>query len=389
MKKYKVLAVDDIIDNIRVLQSILDSEVYELDYALSGKEAIKKCVMNDFDLILLDIMMPGMDGYETCEYLKSKLKTKDIPIIFVTAMNDSEAIIKGFEIGGQDYVTKPYNPKELCARVKTQIDLKVKNESLKRLNLELEERVAARTLELYESNLDLAKANKKLTKLEEAKGDYLFLMSSELRNPLNGIIGFSDMLEYSIKNKTHLKYVKLIKQACENLIGVSDTALLLSALRFEKYDLNKSEVSLNQIFKACSESLNLKLKDRKIKLKIATKKQFKIDADEDLLKLCFTKLLENSIYNAPAKSSVKISFVDDDNSINIIIEDKGMHFENNSPDYNFTFYKPTHNEKETKRLTSGLIVVKLILDLHNFGIDVANNIDGGVQIKINIFKKND
>ena len=194
MKKHRILIVDDIPDNIKVLKAILSDDSYDIHYALSGKDAIMLCVAESFDLILLDIMMPEMDGYEVCEYLKSKEKTKDIPIIFLTAKVDSGDIIKGFEVGAQDYVTKPYNSQELVARVNTHLDLKHKNEALKFMNLRLEENVASRTLELQESNKDLEEANRRGATLEEAKNDFLSLMSTELREPLNGIVGFADML---------------------------------------------------------------------------------------------------------------------------------------------------------------------------------------------------
>ncbi len=127
-KKHTILIVDDTKANINILLSLLSS--YDVVVALSGKEALKMVKKNEIDIILLDIMMPDMDGYEVCEILKSKQKTKDIPVLFITAKTDEDSIEKAYDIGGVDYVTKPFKSKELIARIKTHLKL---NETLKHL----------------------------------------------------------------------------------------------------------------------------------------------------------------------------------------------------------------------------------------------------------------
>ncbi|MBU2554087.1 MAG: response regulator, partial [Bacteroidetes bacterium] len=121
MKSEKILIVDDISKNIQILGNILSQKAYDVAYAQSGIEALKLCDKQAFDLILLDIMMPGMDGYEVCEKLKKQKHTKDIPVIFLTAKAEMDSIIKGFEVGGQEYITKPFNSSELLARVQTHL----------------------------------------------------------------------------------------------------------------------------------------------------------------------------------------------------------------------------------------------------------------------------
>lgn len=120
---YKILAVDDTKSNLHILIELLSDE-YDILVALDGKSAIDIINEEKVDLILLDIMMPEMDGFEVCQILKSDDKTKDIPIIFITANNEEEAIEKAYEVGGNDYVTKPFKPKELKARVKRELELR-------------------------------------------------------------------------------------------------------------------------------------------------------------------------------------------------------------------------------------------------------------------------
>jgi len=122
--KSKILIVDDIPKNIQLVANILKEEGYNLSFAKNGKTAIQRCSAVEFDLILLDVMMPDMDGFEVCGILKEDAKNKDIPIIFLTGKTDTLSIIKGFEIGGVDYVTKPFNSTELKVRVKTHIKLR-------------------------------------------------------------------------------------------------------------------------------------------------------------------------------------------------------------------------------------------------------------------------
>ncbi len=122
-KKSLILTVDDKPQNLQFLGKLLSDNGYEVGMAQSGRQALNFVRKSKPDLILLDIMMPDMDGYEVCEQLKKDFSAKHIPVIFVTAKTDPEDIIKGFDMGGVDYVTKPFNSAELLARIKTHIEL--------------------------------------------------------------------------------------------------------------------------------------------------------------------------------------------------------------------------------------------------------------------------
>ena len=118
-----ILIVDDMSINIKILVELL-SDKYDIVIALDGEEALEILEESHVDLVLLDIMMPNVDGYEVCKKLKQNNKTKNIPIIFITAKVDEDSIEKAYDVGGVDYVTKPFKPKELLARIKVQLDLK-------------------------------------------------------------------------------------------------------------------------------------------------------------------------------------------------------------------------------------------------------------------------
>jgi len=157
-----ILIVDDIADNLRVLSSTLDRQGYKIRCAKSGMTALKAAAKIVPDLILLDINMPDMDGYEVCQRLKSGIKTQDIPVIFLSALNDVLDKVKAFEAGGVDYITKPFQVEEVLLRVKNQLDLQTAKSQVKLLNQELEQKVKERTLELKIANQKLVGTNHRL-----------------------------------------------------------------------------------------------------------------------------------------------------------------------------------------------------------------------------------
>jgi len=145
--RYKLLIVDDVPKNIQVAANILQKSGYQMAFAQDGATAIEQTLANRFDLILLDIMMPHMDGFEVCRRIREDPANQEVPIIFLTAKNDSESIVQGFKMGAMDYLTKPFNGAELQARVSTHLELyrsririRTANE---RLRVEIAERIKA------------------------------------------------------------------------------------------------------------------------------------------------------------------------------------------------------------------------------------------------------
>ena len=145
-----------------MLQDILSAAGFELLIAVNGESAIRQAEYATPDMILLDVMMPGIDGFETCRRLKELKATRDIPVIFMTALAETNHKVKGFEMGGVDYVTKPLQHEEVMARLNTHLKLRNLQRELQLINEELEQRVAARTVELTEANAQLQAAQRQL-----------------------------------------------------------------------------------------------------------------------------------------------------------------------------------------------------------------------------------
>ena len=169
---YNILIVDDISDNIRVAMNILKEDGYDFAFAKNGKDALSFLDEQNCDLILLDIMMPGMNGYEVCEKIKKNPRLSSIPVIFLTAKTDVDALSKGFGVGAIDFITKPFHPDELLARVKTHLELFRAKELLKKNNISLQNKVKlerARVLdEILQSELNTVRI---LTELIETVSD--------------------------------------------------------------------------------------------------------------------------------------------------------------------------------------------------------------------------
>ncbi len=166
VKNKHILIVDDVVDNIQVAMNILQEDNYEFSFADNGNKALSilENESKDFDLILLDIMMPGMDGYSLCQQLKVSPRWQDVPVIFLTARADAEAIAKGFEFGCVDYITKPFHANELLARVKNHIHLYHAKSFLKRQNIDLE------TKATYEQT-------RLLTELEDNQKEMIYMLT--------------------------------------------------------------------------------------------------------------------------------------------------------------------------------------------------------------------
>lgn len=154
-EKANILIVDDTPDNLHLLSAMLSQQGYEVRCVINGSAAIMGAMADPPDLILLDIKMPQMSGYEVCERLKASEKTRDIPVIFLSALNEVFDKIRAFEAGGVDYITKPFEIREVLVRIKNQLNLQAAKAKIQQLNIELEQRVRERTKELEKANLRL------------------------------------------------------------------------------------------------------------------------------------------------------------------------------------------------------------------------------------------
>src|ERR1022692_3901992 len=182
-----IMIVDDNPSNLKLLEDMLSQQGYGVCSFPLGRLALASAMKNLPSLILLDVNMPEMNGYEVCEQLKSRPQLADIPVIFLSALTEVEDKVKAFRSGAVDYISKPFQVEEVRARVETHLKLHSLQQALKLQNEHLEEAVAVRTRELDE-------ANNRLTILDRSKNEFLNLISHEFRTPLNGLLGVGELI---------------------------------------------------------------------------------------------------------------------------------------------------------------------------------------------------
>jgi len=379
--KGTILVVDDTAENISVLSPTLEREGYKVLVALNGKTAIERAKLGQPDLILLDIMMDGMDGFETCSQLKQINETKEIPVIFMTALADTEEKVKGFRIGAVDYVTKPYQAEEVLARVKTHITINTLQKQLAETNATLEQKVRERTAELE-------KAKIKAEESEKLKSEFLAQMSHEVRTPINGIVAAISFIEEDCNsdNQQMKDDFALIKRGSERLIRTIDLIMSVSQLQTGTIDIHEERFNL---FADILQNLYIRFKPETDKKQLSF--QIKNNADSsiinydlDFAKNIFTQLIENAI-NFTTAGSIEINLYNDlEHNLIVAINDTGIGM---SEDYLPKIFEPFSQEdagltRKYEGVGLGLTLVKLLCDKTNLSLDYQSRKNVGTTFQV-------
>jgi DNA-binding response OmpR family regulator len=220
-----VLVVDDTPANLHLLGSLLKEFGHSARFATSGELALQAARLHPPDLILLDVRLPKMSGYEICREFKADARLAEIPVIFVSALGDPEEKLQAFQAGGVDYVTKPFQAEEIRARIEVHLRLHRLQQEVEEHNARLEEAVRRRTKEVEEANVRLAAQDR-------AKNQFLSAVAHELRSPLNSLSGAAELaFNLSARQPEMAEYRQLFERSRERLQRLLDDALLLSAIQ--------------------------------------------------------------------------------------------------------------------------------------------------------------
>jgi signal transduction histidine kinase len=393
-----ILIVDDKQANLFSLKTLLELHRYTVDTAASGEEALKKVLKHDYALIILDVQMPDMDGYEVAESISSYSKTKDIPILFLSAVNiDKRFITRGFESGGMDYITKPFDPDLLLLKVrsfyrmseqtrelkliqtalKEEIEIrKQAQKDLEAMNVSLEDKVDSRTRELKELNQTLEDSNTELAQ-------YAFLASHDLQEPLRKIITFGNLLVDRMDgiSKENRVYLDKIISASERMRNLIDDLLNYSKLsvtsHFQKTDLNK--IAHNVLS-------DLEIVIREKNAEIILSKLPVIDAVPGQMRQVFQNIISNALKfskpGQPCRVSIRCEYTNEKSLtsppqksgpfIRLCFEDNGIGFNQSLVDKIFTLFQRLHTKSEYPGTGIGLAIVKKIVEKHGGLLDAKS-----------------
>jgi len=268
----KILIVDDVAINIDLMKSILQDSNYLIAAAKNGRSALAKTMANVFDLILLDIVLPDIDGFEVCRQIKASSLNRETPVIFLTAQRDEESLVKGFRLGAVDYVLKPFSAEELRARVELHISLKKAREELKK----------ARDIAEQAAN---------------AKALFLANMSHEIRTPLNGIVGMIEIMRQTKLDDQQREYLSIIDISSETLLMIINDILDFSKIEAGQISLEQISFNLrnevNDVYKVLAYSA--RQKELELSVHISNDVPDTVQGDPFRLKQILINLINNAI----------------------------------------------------------------------------------------------
>ncbi len=255
-----ILLVDDRPENLLSLEGLLEGQGYELIRALSGNEALRLTLKHDCALVLLDVQMPEMDGFETAELMRLNPKTRHIPIIFVTAgMKEIQFQFKGYDAGAVDYLLKPIEPLILKSKVQVFVELYRQRKELELHRNRLSELVEQRTQELNRARLNAESANR-------SKSRFLATMSHEIRTPMNGVLGMLALLQGSGLSEEQQEYVAQAAASSRDLVKLLDDILDISRIEAEKMELICADFALQPLIEQTISLLAPQAQDKGIRL---------------------------------------------------------------------------------------------------------------------------
>jgi two-component system, sensor histidine kinase and response regulator len=300
LKQTNIMIVDDNPANLKLLEDMLVQRGYGVGSFPLGRLALAAAAMNPPDLILLDINMPEMNGYQVCEHLKATAELSDIPVIFLSALNETRDKLSAFRSGAVDYVSKPFQFEEVYARVETHLQLHALQQALKLDNERLEEVVAARTTEL-------AEANRRLTILDRSKSDFLSLISHEFRTPLNGLLGVGELiLDQMPPTEENNELQLMFERSRQRILSMLDDALLLAQIDVKRGNFTSAPVCLRGILDRATNKVARFAESRSVTLSRLSGELELVQGDQDLLVRAFQALVETAVKFSTEGETVRL-----------------------------------------------------------------------------------
>lgn len=374
LSKPKVLIVDDRPENIFAMKKTLKKVDADLFTATSGNEALGATLNNDFALVLLDVQMPGMNGYEVAEILRKEEATKHIPIIFITAIDrDEEREIKGYDSGAVDYIFKPINARVLLGKVNVFIELCQSRQKLQQYNYELELKVKKRTKQLVEHRDNLEKLVELAENANRLKDQFLDMVSHELRTPLTTMLGPLGIIIEELKGlnlpenaKDAEKMAILAKESADLMLLIVEDLLCVTRLRAGKIEFHCEPKSVASLVRQGVE-VNAGLTEKHgAEFVLGYLPDTSIMVDPQRFAQIMTNLLSNAAkYGITEKNKqVTVSSVRRENTVRVLVEDKGPGIPKDFQPYVFDKFAiaDSSDVREKGGLGLGMLITKGLVE---------------------------
>lgn len=300
--EYKILIVDDVMSNVLLLKVLLTNEKFAIATASNGRQALEQVEKENPDLVLLDIMMPDMSGFEVAQHLKSNPNTADIPIIFLTALNSTADIVKGFQVGANDFISKPFNKEELIIRVTHQISLVAAKRLILSKTEELQRTIAGRD-KLYS------------------------VIAHDLRSPMGSIKMVLNMLILNLPSKKigaeMYELLTMANQTTEDVFSLLDNLLKWTKSQIGKLNVVYQDVDLVEVTDGVIEIFSMVASLKKIRIREMKPEKMMVNADIDMLKTVVRNLLSNAIKFSKENSEVLVKMEEVDGMAVVSVQDHG------------------------------------------------------------------
>jgi two-component system, sensor histidine kinase and response regulator len=373
-----IMIVDDNPANLKLLEDMLLQRGHEVHSFPRGRLALAAAMKNPPDLILLDINMPEMNGYEVCERLKSIEALSSIPVIFLSALNETPDKVKAFGSGAVDYVSKPFQFEEVHARVETHLKLHELQQALEQQNERLEETVAVRTREL-------AEANGRLTILDHSKNEFLNLISHEFRTPLNGLLGVGELILDGMDSTGESNELReMYEESRRRIMSILDDALLLTQIDVSSDRFRSAPVSLNAVLNSAIERTAEFAESRHVTLTLLSAGPELVLGDEDLLVRALHALLETAVKFSDEKEAVRLGREVVSDSSRVVIESRGKAIPGPAMAKFFDLFSLGDASTPGKDLGLGPPVAYRILSLFGASVSVANRDPPGIRLTVSL-----
>ena len=373
-----ILVVDDTLSNLRLLTNLLVEHGYRVRPVTSGRQALSSCKLELPDLVLLDIMMADLSGYEVCQLLKTDEKTRDIPVIFISALEQTSDKLRGFAVGGVDFITKPFHPEEALARVEMHL-------SKRELEQRLEEELARRK----ESEERLQQVNLELQEAIACKDKFFSIIAHDLRNPLGSFRDLSEMIlekSDSLSKSDILRLVNMEFDSTKRMFALLDDLLMWAKSQQNKIEFYPQNTDLAEIIAYDVGLLALHAQEKQITLKNSVAAPLWGHVDAQMMQTTILNVLSNAVKFTETGGTVEISARADERAIEITVSDTGVGIPPNYLERLFRIderskRRGTNNETGTGL---GLILCKEFIERHGGSIRVESEAGKGTTVRMTL-----